>query len=113
MSATTRCATSFAMEHAVRRLKFKVRGRGTIVECDARIVDSPGDAHLLQAWLSTPEHPHLLLEVGPVPTDAELFSLFARLCAHRDFEPSEVRWVDARGATAWIPYADALTSARK
>jgi hypothetical protein len=101
------------MEHAVRRLRFKVRGRGAVVECDARIVDSPGDAHLLQAWLSTPEHPHLLLEVGPVATDPELFSLFARLCAHRDFEPVEVRWVDARSATAWMPFADALTGARK
>lgn len=101
------------MEHAVRRLKFKVRGRGATVECDARIVDSPGEAHLLQAWLATPEQPHLLLEVGPVTTDAELFSLFTRLCAHRDFEPVEIRWIDPRSGTTWMPYADALTGARR
>ena len=98
------------MEHTVRRFRFRVRGRGVVVECDARIVDSPGDERLLQAWLSTPEHPHLLLEVGPVHTDAAAFTLFRQLCAHRELEPLEARAYGPRGPGEWGPFPEAAST---
>lgn len=91
------------MEQTVTRLRFRLAGRGTTAETEGRILENPDGTRILQVGCSTPEHPHILLEVGPVETEAALWPLFQRLCEYRNFQPLEYRRVGARGPGDWEP----------
>lgn len=91
------------MEQTVQRLRFRIGGRGTVAETDGRIVTSPDGTVVLQVTYSTPEQPHVLLEVGPVDAEARLWPLFWKLCEYKSFVPHEYRATGARGLGEWQP----------
>lgn len=99
------------MEQTVTRLRFRILGRGLTVETEGRIVASPDGTHLMQVGLSSPEHAHILLEVGPTETEAALWPLFRTLCEYRNYQALEYRRVGARGPGDWEPLPDAATPA--
>lgn len=89
------------MEQTVTRLRFRLAGRGTTAETDGRILENPDGTRLLQVGYFTPEHPHVLLEVGPVKTDAALWPLFRALCEYKNLQATEYRRWGARGFGDW------------
>ncbi len=91
------------MEQTVQRLRFRIVGRGTTAETDGRIVSTPEGTHLLEVRYSTPEQPHVLLEVGPVDKEAKLWPLFRKLCDYKSFVPQEYRVFGPRGPGDWQP----------
>jgi len=99
------------MEQTVTRLRFRIQGRGLTVETEGRIVASPEGTHLLQVGLSSPEHAHMLLEVGPVDAEAALWPLFRTLCEYRSYQALDYRRVGARGPGDWEPLPDAASPA--
>ena len=107
------------MEQTVTRLRFRLAGRGTTTETDGRILVSPDGTRLLQVGYFTPEHPHVLLEVGPVASEAALWPLFRQLCDYKSLQANEYRRWSARGFGDWealpgeVPPEPAATKKRK
>ena len=91
------------MEQTVTRLRFRLAGRGTTIETEGRIVHNPEGTHVMQVGYSSPEHAHILLEVGPVSAESKLWPLFRRLCEYRNLLATEYRTVGPRGPGDWQP----------
>lgn len=89
------------MEQTVTRLRFRIAGRGVTMETEGRIVHSPDGTHVLQVGCSTPDHPHILLEAGPVSQETALWGLFHKLCDYKNFQALEYRVQGPRGLGDW------------